>query len=133
MSINEEKVFLLLVDDEQDFLEAIERALSNRGFEVATAACGVDAIECLRRSQPDVAVLDVKMPDIDGVQLFKRLHLVYPDLPVILLTGHGTVQQAFETSRDGVFEYLTKPCDVDELAAVARRAAGREARRIRIW
>ncbi len=123
MNTINDKISLLLVDDERDFLEAMSRALSGRGFEVQTAENSRQAVARLRADRPDVVVLDVKMPGIDGVQLFRRINLVYPDLPVILLTGHGTVQQAFETSKEGVFEYLTKPCDVDDLMDAARRAA----------
>jgi DNA-binding NtrC family response regulator len=128
MNTTDEPVSLLLVDDELDFLAAVKKALSSRGFDVETAENGERAVERLRQHRPDVVVLDVKMPGIDGVQLFRRIHLVYPDVPVILLTGHGTVKQAFETSKEGVFEYLTKPCDVDELAGVVRQAARREFR-----
>jgi two-component system, NtrC family, response regulator AtoC len=122
MPATQEKISLLLVDDERDFLDAAAAALSRRGFDVDTARSGERAVEMMKQKCPDVIVLDVKMPGIDGVQLFHRLNLVYPDIPVILLTGHGTVQQAFETSKRGVFEYLTKPCDIDDLACVVRRA-----------
>jgi DNA-binding NtrC family response regulator len=128
MKTTDEPVSLLLVDDELDFLAAVKKALSSRGFDVETAENGDRAVERLRQYRPDVVVLDVKMPGIDGVQLFRRIHLVYPEVPVILLTGHGTVKQAFETSKEGVFEYLTKPCDVDELAFVVRQAARGESR-----
>jgi DNA-binding NtrC family response regulator len=64
------------------------------------------------------------MPGIDGVEVFQKLTRLVPDLPVVMLTGHGNVQQAFETSRNGVFEYLAKPCDMDRLAQVLRNAAG---------
>ncbi len=86
---------------------------------------GAGALDLLSRRAFDVVVLDVKMPGIDGVDTFRAIKRKMPDLPVILLTGHGNLSQAFETSREGVFDYLTKPCDVEKIAEVVRRAADR--------
>jgi DNA-binding NtrC family response regulator len=113
---------LLLVDDEQEFLDGTSRALRRRGFDVQTACGAEEALELVQAMKFDVAVLDVKMPGMDGVELFRRLRARWPWMPVIMLTGHGTVQQAFETSREGVVEYLTKPCDVEVLADTVRDA-----------
>ena len=118
----DKKTRILLVDDEPEFLEATASALSRRGFNVWTAERGVTALELLGEHHLDVVVLDVKMPGLDGVEVFQRISAAHPDLPVIMLTGHGSVQQAFETSREGVFEYLSKPCDMEKLACAARRA-----------
>jgi len=115
---------LLLVDDELDFLEATSRALSRRGFEVKTAEDGVRALELILQHSFDVVVLDVRMPGMDGAEVFHQIKERKPTLPVLMLTGHGSIKQAFETSREGVFEYLTKPCDIDKLVKVARRACG---------
>jgi len=123
---------MLLVDDEEDFLEPCARALARRGFEVSTAPDAFRAFELLERQRFEVAILDVKMPWIDGVELFHELQQRNPELPVIMLTGHGTVQEAFQTSREGVFDYLSKPCDMDRLAQVARRAVETPAAKRRI-
>jgi len=117
------KLRLLLVDDERDFLESTSRALSRRGFEVGTAADASAALRLLEERDFDVAVLDVLMPGMPGDELFRRIRALRPALPVIMLTGHGTVQQAFRISREGVAEYLGKPCDVEDLARAAREAA----------
>lgn len=126
----QETARLLLVDDERDFLDAVAPGLERRGFEVTRAETGVRALELLEHGAFDVVVLDVKMPGLDGVSVFRRMRELAPGLPVVLLTGHGSLRQAFETSRQGVFDYLMKPCDVDTLAEVAHRAAekGVEAR-----
>jgi DNA-binding NtrC family response regulator len=116
---------LLLVDDESEFLEATARALARRGFAMNQAADGETALMILSRQEFDVVVLDVKMPGIDGLDVFRQIHSQFPDLPVVLLTGHGNIQQAFETAKEGVFEYLSKPCDVERIAEIARRAARR--------
>lgn len=118
---------LLLVDDEWEFLQAMEPGLIRRGFDVTSAEDGLKALELLGSRTFDVVVLDVKMPGMDGVQVFREIQRRYPDLPVVLLTGHGSLQQAFETSREGVYEYLTKPCDVETLAAILHEAVARSA------
>lgn len=118
-------VRLLLVDDETDYLESLGKALGRRGFEVHAFPRAEAALELLDGGGIDVAVLDVKMPGLDGIGLFRVIRRRWPALPIIMLTGHGTIQQAFQTSREGVFEYLTKPCDVDRLAELAKSAVAR--------
>jgi len=124
MSEQNARIRLLLVDDERDFLNSTSRALERRGFDVGTAADAKAALRLIEERGFDVVVLDVLMPGMPGDELFRRIKELRPGLPVIMLTGHGTVQQAFQISREGVFEYLGKPCEVDELARVARAAAG---------
>ena len=118
-----EKISLLLVDDEEDFLLATSRALERRGIEVSTASGGEEALRMIRQHCFDVAVLDVKMPGMDGLELFRQLRKERPSMPVLILTGHGSVPQAFETSREGLYEYLAKPCDIDALVDKIREAA----------
>ncbi len=114
---------VLLVDDEEELLDATARALARRGFTVQTACDGAEALTLIGARDYDVVVLDIKMPGIDGVEVFHRVRQARPGLPVVMLTGHGTIQQAFTTSREGVFDYLAKPCDVEQLAETLRRAA----------
>ncbi|MFH1764996.1 MAG: response regulator [Gemmatimonadota bacterium] len=127
MSGAEAKIQVLMVDDEREFLQAVEPGLVRRGFDVVTAESVHRALELLSDRIFDVVVLDVKMPGIDGVDTFREIKRVAPELPVILLTGHGNIQQAFDTSREGVHEYLTKPCEVERLAQVLREAVERSA------
>jgi two-component system response regulator HydG len=128
MSRGQDQIRVLMVDDEEEFLQAVEPGLARRGFEVVTAGSGGRALELLVSRFFDVVVLDVKMPGIDGVDTFREIKRVSPALPVILLTGHGNIQQAFETSREGVTDYLTKPCEVERLAQVLRGAVERSQR-----
>ncbi len=125
MSRVEAKIQVLMVDDEREFLQAVEPGLARRGFDVVSAENGHRALELLSARSFDVVVLDVKMPGIDGVDTFREIKRVAPELPVILLTGHGNIQQAFDTSREGVHEYLTKPCEVETLAEVLREACAK--------
>ncbi|UCG87777.1 MAG: response regulator [Gemmatimonadota bacterium] len=117
-----DNIRVLLVDDERDFLLAIEPGLARRGFEVTLAGSGEEALDRVSSETFDIIVLDVKMPGIDGVDTFREIKRLAPGLPVIMLTGHGNLEQAFETSREGVYDYLAKPCDVEALASVAQRA-----------
>lgn len=127
MSQGKSDIRLLMVDDETEFLQAMEPGLARRGFDVATAEDGSKALELIRSHTFDVILLDVKMPGIDGVEVFRAVKREAPEIPVVLLTGHGNLQQAFETSREGVDEYLTKPCDVETLAGVLKAAVARGA------
>lgn len=116
---------LLLVDDEEDFLLSSSRVLERRGFKVDIAPNGVSALEKIEQGAYDVVVLDVKMPDIDGIEVFNQIRATHAALPVILLTGHGSVEDAFETSKSGVADYLSKPIDMDALAEKIQKVAAR--------
>jgi len=116
---------VLLVDDEVEFLEATSRVLRRRELEVLTAASGEQALAVLASETVDVVVLDVKMPGMDGDEVFRRVRDEHPGLPVIMLTGHGTVPQAFQMSKDGVHDYLAKPFPPELLAAKVCEAAHR--------
>jgi DNA-binding NtrC family response regulator len=116
---------VLLVDDEPDFLRSTEKALTRRGFRVVTATGRAGALAAVRERGIDVAILDVRMPDVDGHDLFYELRAEFPRLGAIMLTGHGDPYGAFATARDGVFAYLMKPCDLDDLAGMIRGAVGR--------
>jgi DNA-binding response OmpR family regulator len=120
---------LLLVDDEPGYLEVLEKRLTRRGVSVAPAGSGSEAIQALRARDFDVAVVDLKMEDMDGIEVLKVLKKMEPRLEVIILTGHGSEQAAREGLELGAFDYLTKPCELESLlervrAALARRRAG---------
>jgi DNA-binding NtrC family response regulator len=123
MEKNQEKIRLLLVDDEFDFLESAGKALNRRGFEVIPAFNGKEALAIAEKNRDlKVALLDVKMPDIDGHKLFYRMKEILPEAKFVMLTGHGSIKKAFELSKAGVFDYLGKPCEMDKLAEVMRSA-----------
>lgn len=126
-----EKYRVLLVDDEEEFLTATSRALQRRNLDVDVAPNGVTALELIGKNRYSVVVMDVKMPDIDGIEVFRIIHRKHPNLPVILLTGHASIDDAFRTSKDGIADYLSKPIDIDHLAelifeVVAKWRANRE-------
>jgi DNA-binding NtrC family response regulator len=119
-------VRVLLVDDEAEFIESMARVLRRRGMQVHTARDAVAGLAILQREAIDVAVVDIKMPGMDGIELFGRLRREGIEAEVILLTGHATVDSAVEGLKKGAFDYLLKPQDVDELAGKIRAAAARK-------
>ncbi len=114
---------VLLVDDEVEFLEPMAARLRRRGIDCATAQSGQEALEVLGRGQFDCAVVDVKMPAMDGLDLLRRMRRDHPGVPVILLTGHASVELGVQGLELGAFEYLMKPVDLDELLDSVRRSA----------
>jgi DNA-binding NtrC family response regulator len=118
---------LLLVDDEPDYLEPMAARLRRRQVDCSTAENGAEALARLQESAFDCAVVDVKMPGMDGVELLRRIRRDHPELPVILLTGHASVELGVQGLELGAFEYLMKPVDIDDLLDSVRRASGRAA------
>ena len=114
---------LLLVDDEDDFRTALSRQLSVRGFEVLNASNGEDTIKIVRHENPEVMILDQKMPRMDGIQTLKEIKKVRPEVQVIMLTGHGSTEAARVTGKHDVFQYLEKPCNLEELISVIEAAS----------
>ncbi len=115
---------ILIVDDEKNMRMVLDRALSGEGYEVSEAASGKEALEKLTDVMPDLVVLDQKMPEMDGLAVLKRVKKLLPQLPVVMLTGHGNVESAVEAIKAGATEYLTKPFDLDELKLVISKALG---------
>ena len=109
------KFRVLLVDDEDDFRETLLVRLKNRGFEVTGASSGRKALDVLQGQDFDVIVLDVLMPEMDGLDCLKQIRQIKPTVGVILLTGHASVQSGIEGLHMGALEYLTKPVPLDEL------------------
>jgi DNA-binding NtrC family response regulator len=106
---------VLLIDDEQGYVNVLSNRLSKRGFDVGKANSGSEAFQILRQRSFDVAILDLKMTDMDGIEVLKILNKMAPEMVVIMLTGHGSAKAAHEGIRQGAFDYLTKPCELDEL------------------
>ena len=122
--MSEESIRLLLVDDEEGFVNVLANRLAWRGIEVTKAYSGSEAIQLLRRQDFDVAVLDVKMEDMDGVEVLKVFKKMVPRMAVIMLTGHGSERAARDGIEYGAFDYLMKPCELDELLAKINEAVG---------
>ena len=117
---------VLLVDDEAEFVEPMQARLTRRGISCATAQSGEEALRCLEVDRFDCAVVDVKMPKMDRLELLRRIRRGHPETVVILLTGHASVELGVQGMELGAFEYLLKPVALDDLLDTLRRAvAGR--------
>jgi len=121
-SVQTDPIRLLIVDDEVGFVNILAKRLSRRNMEVASAYTGTEAIQILRKQDFDVAVLDLKMEEMDGIEVLKIFKKMDPKMVVIMLTGHGSEQAAREGIEFGAFDYLTKPCELEELLAKIREA-----------
>lgn len=106
---------ILLVDDDPDLLRLISLRLTSAGYRVRTADSGEDALAAIAVTRPALVITDLRMPGIDGMQLFDGIHRQHPALPVIILTAHGTIPDAVNATQRGVFGFLTKPFDSKEL------------------
>ena len=118
----EKKIKLLLADDEKRFVEVLYKRLSRRNFDVTRTFSGAEAIQALRKIDFDVAILDLKMEDMDGLEVLKIFKKMYAPMQVIILSGHESAQTAREGMKHGAFDYLSKPCDFQELLTTIRKA-----------
>jgi DNA-binding NtrC family response regulator len=116
---------ILVVDDEAPQLEILRLILGSEGYEVVTAASGRAALAALGRQPVDVALTDLKMPDLSGIALLEAIQREQPGACVVLMTAHGTIDSAVEAMRKGAFDYLTKPLDRDVLLLAVQRALER--------
>jgi len=106
---------LLFIDDEQTFLKYLAKRLVLDGFTVKTTFSGEEGVQAAANEKFDVAVVDLQMPGIDGIEVQKQLKDLQPDLPCIVLTGHGSVENALESGKYNAFKFLSKPVDMDTL------------------
>lgn len=113
---------VLLVDDEQEFVNVLANRLTKRHFHVTKQFSGAEAIRLLRKNDFDIAVLDLKMEDMDGIEVLKIFKLIAPEMPVIMLTGHGSDEAPGEGFALGAFDYLNKPCDLEILIEKIHKA-----------
>ncbi len=113
---------LLVVDDEPQMLIAINETLRRNGYSITTAGSGVEAMRKLKEKYYQLVITDMRMPEVSGLDLLRKVKNLTPQTPVILLTAYGTVQNAVEAMRDGAFDYLLKPFSSESLENVVRRA-----------
>ena len=119
----EDKIIkVLLVDDEKGYINVLSNRLSKRSINATKAFSGTQAIQILRKKDFDVVVLDLKMEDMDGIEVLKIMKKMAPEVPVIFLTGHGSQEAAREGIAFGAFDYLTKPCELSQLIEKIKQA-----------
>jgi two-component system, NtrC family, response regulator HydG len=127
---------ILIVDDEPVVRESLEQWFADEGYRVVVAGSGKDALQAVGRGSFDVALLDIRMPGMDGMELQGRLHDTEPDLPIIIMTGYASVETAVQSLKQGAYDYITKPVDPDILLhavtkAIEHNRASRELARLR--
>ena len=116
------QIRLLLVDDEEGYVNVLANRLGKRKINVTKSYSGSEAIQALRKQDFDVAVLDLKMEDMDGIEVLKVFKKMDPNMEVIMLTGHGSEKAAQEGIQFGAFDYLMKPCELEELLIKIKEA-----------
>ena len=117
-----EPINLLLVDDEEAFVKVLFKRLFKRNIHVTPASDGTEALQCMRHGDFDLAILDLKMEGMDGIEILKILKKMAPEMPVIMLTGHGCQISAQDAFANGAFDYLSKPYDFEDLLLKIREA-----------
>ena len=120
------QIKVLLVDDEEGYVNVLAKRMTKRQVEVSIALSGSEAIQTLRKKDFDAAVVDLKMEDMDGIEVLKIFKKMDPEMPVVMLTGHGSEKAARDGLALGAFDYLTKPCDLEDLLATITKAAERK-------
>jgi DNA-binding NtrC family response regulator len=118
------KLTVLVVDDEKNIREGLREALALDGYEVTLAADGEEALKAFGNGDIDLVITDLKMPRVSGEDLLRRVSSLYPTVPVIVLTGHGTIESAVEAMRQGAYDFITKPVNLDNLSLLVKRALG---------
>jgi DNA-binding NtrC family response regulator len=117
---------ILLVDDEKDFLDVMSERIEARGMDVTTAESAKQALKSVESGGFDAIILDLMMPGMDGLETLKAIKKKNPDLQVILLTGHATVEKGIEAMKLGAMDFLEKPADLDKLTEIIKKAQARK-------
>ncbi len=117
-------ITVMLVDDEEEFVTTLAERLELRDMEVRVALSGEEALRMLTEFVPQVMVLDLKMPGMDGLEVLRAVHSQHPEIKKIMLTGHGSDKDRDEAMRIGADDYLHKPIDIQELTRCIRQAMG---------
>ena len=113
---------VLMVDDEEDFVTTLAERMKMRDLDSEVALDGEQALQMVEGDIPDVMVLDLKMPGIDGMEVLRRVRQAYPQVQVVILTGHGSEKDEAEAKRLGAFAYLQKPVEIERLVRTLKDA-----------
>jgi DNA-binding NtrC family response regulator len=115
------KSVILLVDDQDTIRFFLEKTLTQEGYEAVTASTGADAIEKTRQVMPDLVLLDLKLPDIDGLEVLRRIKEIFPEIAVIMITAFGDIETAVTAMKHGAYDFVSKPINLDQLLLVIRK------------
>lgn len=113
---------ICIVDDEPGILKTLSELLEDEGYQVTSAKSGVDALDVIRQDPPDLVFLDIWMPDLDGLEVLKRVRRQFPHMMVIVMSGHGSIETAVQATKLGAYDYLEKPLDSEKITILVRNA-----------
>ncbi len=113
---------VLIVDDESTIIDSLEGILSDDGFEVMHAYNGYEALKKIEAESPDIVLLDIWMPGMDGIETLKEIKKMSPNLPVVMITGHGSIESAVDATKSGAFDFLEKPLSIDKIMVTISNA-----------
>ncbi len=113
---------IVIIDDEERMCWALDRALSHEGYQVVTATRGLQGITLVQEVEPSLVILDLKMPDLDGIEVLRRIKEINKNIPVVMITAHGTIETAIEAMKIGASDYITKPFKLEELKVLVKQA-----------
>ena len=113
---------ILIIDDEEAIRNALRDILEMEDYEVEEAKDGIDALSKIKQNSYDAIICDIKMPKMDGMEVLERVQLICPDVPIIMISGHGDIDTAVETVKKGAFDYISKPPDLNRLLITIRNA-----------
>jgi len=111
---------ILIVDDEESIRKSLKDILGDEGYEVVTAASGREALDVLAEAQPSLALLDIAMPDMDGIETLRRFKETRPEMQVIMITGHGTIDTAVQTTKMGAYDFIQKPLSLERVSLAVK-------------
>ena len=111
---------VLIIDDEESILKTLASVLTDDGYEVVTASSGRAGIEMLSDAHPALTLLDIAMPQMDGIDTLSRIRDIRPDMPVIMISGHGTIETAVKTTKMGAYDFIEKPLSLERISLAVR-------------
>lgn len=117
---------ILIVDDEKNILQTLSPILQDEGYEVSTAANGTDALRLVREDAPLVVLLDIWLPDIDGIEVLKKIKEQQPEVIVIMMSGHGTIETAVKATKLGAYDFIEKPLSMEKVSLIVKHAIDRQ-------
>ena len=122
------KSVILLVDDQDSIRFFLDKTLAQEGYEAHTAKNGAEAVEMVKKVVPDLVLLDLKLPDMDGIEVLRRIKSVFPEIGVVMITAFGDIETAVEAMKEGAYDFVTKPINLDQLLMVIKK--GLESKRL---
>lgn len=113
---------ILIIDDDDQLRNSFFRLLTEENYQVKAAASGEQGLEMIKKQIPDLVILDIRLPGMNGMETFEAIHDIEPKLPVIIMTAYGTTQTAIEATKTGAFDYILKPFDIPDMLTIIKKA-----------